>query len=153
MSLPSPRVPILRGPLRGHWWSPLSGGQFGRVGGGTCEPDLTRLFTERVGSGAVVFDLGAHIGYYMVLAAVLVKGRGRVLAFEPNPRNLRHLRRHVSMNRCERVEIVPSAVSEREGTASFARGSGSGTGRLATEGALRVSTTSVDGVVARPTSR
>jgi hypothetical protein len=111
-------VPIPRRPLRCRRWSPFAGGQFGRVVVGTYEPDLTELFSERVVPGSVVFDIGAHSGYYTLLAATLLRGSGRVLAMEPNPRNLRHLRKHISMNRLGNVEVIPSAICDREGTAA-----------------------------------
>lgn len=139
-------VPIMRGPLRGRWWSLLAGGKVGRVIGGSYEPELTALFSERVRPGSVVFDLGAHIGYYTLLASTLVRSGGRVVACEPSPRNLRHLRGHTEMNRLRNVEIVPAAVCEVEGTAHFSSRGGSGTGHLAAEGALRVATTTVDHV-------
>jgi FkbM family methyltransferase len=142
----SVRVPIARGRLQGLWWSPLAGGKPGRVVGGSYEPELTELFAERVRPGSVVFDLGAHIGYYTLLASRLVRGGGRVVACEPSPRNLRHLRGHVEMNRLRNVEVVAAAVCDREGTASFSSGGGSGTGHLAGkgEGKIRVVTTTVD---------
>lgn len=37
--------------------------------------------------GATFVDVGAHIGYYSVLAASVVGPSGRVVAFEPNPAN------------------------------------------------------------------
>ncbi|CAN5672027.1 FkbM family methyltransferase [soil metagenome] len=137
-------VPILRGSLRGRWWSPFSGGKFGRVVGGTYEPDQTALFERLVGPGSVVFDLGAHIGYYTLLAATLVGAKGRVLAFEPNPRNLKFLRVHARMNRLSNTEVLAMAAGQSPGVAKFVRGSGSGTGRLDPAGSLEVDVTSVD---------
>jgi FkbM family methyltransferase len=142
------RVPIVSGPLRGRWWSPLSGGKFGRVVGGSYEPDLTALFVRMIRPGSVIFDIGAHLGYYSLLASMLAGPRGRVLAFEPNPNNLRYLRKHVAMNRMWTVDVLPVAVSDREGEAAFEFGTGSGTGRLVPKGSLRVTTTTVDAVAA-----
>jgi FkbM family methyltransferase len=138
------RVPILRGPLRGWWWSPASGGKLLRVLGGTYEAAQTAHFRRWVRPGSVVFDLGAHTGYYTLLSAALTGRRGRVVAFEPSPRNLRVLRRHLHLNGLRNVEVVEAAAAAAEGTAEFALGTGSGTGRLAGEGTLRVATTTVD---------
>ncbi|MBA2669485.1 MAG: FkbM family methyltransferase [Gemmatimonadetes bacterium] len=98
--------------------------------------------------GSVIFDIGAHTGYYSLLAYMLTEPRGRVMAFEPNPRNLRFLHKHVKMNRLSMVEVLPVAVSDRAGEAAFEFGTGSGTGRLASAGDVRVTTTTVDTVVA-----
>lgn len=143
------RLPIARGALRGWWWSPLSGGKVLRVLTGSYEPRQTDLFERWVTEGATVFDLGAHTGYYTLLAARFVGTRGRVVAFEPNPRNLRVLRSHVRMNRLANVEVVAGAAADAEGVGSFVRGSGSGTGHLGGSGGIEVPTTTVDAVARR----
>jgi FkbM family methyltransferase len=138
------RLPILAGPLRGRWWLPQSRGKILRILGGTYEPRQTRLFREYVTAGATVFDVGAHVGYYTVLSAVLAGGNGRVFSFEPNPANHEFLRRHVALNRLDNVVIENVAVSDSNGTASFAFGTGSGTGRLSADGAIEVRTVRLD---------
>lgn len=138
------KLPIVAGPLLGRWWLPQSRGKILRILGGTYEPEQTRLFQEHVGEGATVFDVGAHVGYYTVLSAVLVGVTGRVRSFEPNPVNCDFLRRHVSLNRLGNAGIENVAVSDSNGTASFAFGTGSGTGRLAADGTLEVRTVRLD---------
>lgn len=138
------RLPILAGPLRGRWWLPQSRGKILRILGGSYEPDQTRLFQQRIPAGSTVFDVGAHVGYYTVLAAVLAGPRGRVFAFEPNPANHSFLQRHVALNRLGNVTIENAAVSDRNGTAAFAFGTGSGTGRLDSGGTLNVRTLRLD---------
>lgn len=134
----------MRGPLRGRWWLPQSRGKILRILGGSYEPDQTRLFQQRIAAGATVFDVGAHVGYYTVLASVLAGPRGRVFAFEPNPANHSFLQRHVALNGLDNVMIENAAVSDRNGTASFAFGTGSGTGRLDSSGTLHVRTIRLD---------
>ena len=138
------KLPILAGPLRGRWWLPQSRGKILRILGGTYEPEQTRLFREHIPVGATVFDVGAHVGYYTLLASVLAGDTGRVWAFEPNPANHAFLRRHVAVNRRDNVSIENAAVSDRNGTAAFAFGTGSGTGHLDTKGSLEVRTVRLD---------
>jgi FkbM family methyltransferase len=138
------RLPILAGPLRGRWWLPQSRGKILRILCGTYEPEQTRLFRDYIPAGATVFDVGAHVGYYTLLSSVLAGNNGRVWAFEPNPANHGFLRRHVALNHCDNVSIENAAVSDRSGTASFAFGTGSGTGHLAADGALQVRTLRLD---------
>jgi FkbM family methyltransferase len=138
------RLPIVAGPLRGRWWLPQSRGKILRILGGSYEPDQTRLFQQHIPSGATVFDVGAHVGYYTVLSAVLTGPRGRVCAFEPNPANHAFLQRHVALNRLDNVAIENAAVSDRNGTAAFSFGTGSGTGRLNNSGTLQVRTLRLD---------
>lgn len=140
----SMRVPIVAGALRGKWWLLTSRGQPGRVLTGTYEPAHTKRFVSLVRPGSVVLDLGAHTGYYTLLASALVGGTGLVYAFEPNPRNCHYLRRHLKINRVKNVEVEESAVSDSDGHARFDADRGSGTGHLAEAGGIEVRTISLD---------
>src|SRR5206468_779613 len=58
--------------------------------------------------GDVFLDVGAHLGYFAIVAARVVGPSGRVFAFEPHERLQIELRALVSRNQVERiVEIVP----------------------------------------------
>lgn len=94
-----------------------------------------------------MFDVGAHIGYYTLLFSRLVGPEGRVVAFEPSPRNLPVLRWHVARNGCANVQVEAVAVSDETGAARFAAGTGSGTGRLAESGTVEVRTIRLDDYV------
>lgn len=138
------RFPILAGPLRGRWWLPASRGKLARIFLGTYEPEQTRLFQETLRPGDTVLDVGAHVGYYTVLSAVLAGPAGAVWSFEPNPRNAAFLRRHAEVNGLRQVRVEQAAVSDVEGTARFDFGTGSGTGHLASGGAIEVHTLRLD---------
>jgi FkbM family methyltransferase len=71
-----------------------------------------------VRSGDVVFDCGAHLGIFSVLAAY----RGaEVYAFEPIQEAGQSLRRTLAANPllAKHIRIIPCALSDREGTAEF----------------------------------
>lgn len=138
------RLPIIGGALRGRWWLPASRGKLARIYLGTYEPEQTRLFTEIVRRGDTVLDVGAHVGYYSALSAVLAGPTGAVWSFEPNPRNAAFLRRHAEINGFAHVRVEQAAVSDAEGTARFDFGTGSGTGHLASDGAIEVRTLRLD---------
>src|SRR5712692_81229 len=123
-------LPILRGGLRGKWWFLGSRGKLLRVLLSTYEREQTALFRRAVRPGDVVFDIGAHAGYYTLLASALVGPTGKVFAFEPDTRNYRMLEKQIAINRCSNVVLSSSAVSDSNGVAQFARGTGSGTGHL-----------------------
>ena len=72
------------------------------------------LVREHLGDGDFV-DVGAHVGLYTVAAAV--HGRGRVLAFEPNPSARTQLAANVALNERRDVLLVPKAVGDAPGTA------------------------------------
>ena len=52
---------------------------------GFFEADLSRIILDRVKTGMIFFDIGAHVGYYSKLASNLVGKKGQVHAFEPTP--------------------------------------------------------------------
>lgn len=68
--------------------------------------------------GDIVFDCGANLGVFSLLAAY----RGaKVYAFEPIAAACDMLRKTLALNPelADRVEIVPAALSDAEGTAEF----------------------------------
>lgn len=71
-----------------------------------------------IGPEDVVVDVGANVGVFSVYAAA--RTRGRIVAVEPFPQNVEFLRRNLRANGCERVEVVPSALSDHEGTLELA---------------------------------
>ena len=84
------------------------------------EQAATRALRERLEPGMVVVDVGAHIGYYTIVTSLAVGEQGRVFAFEPEPRNLRLLRKNVEANGCTNVRIVEQAVGAACGPARLA---------------------------------
>jgi FkbM family methyltransferase len=87
------------------------------------EPTLDVLKTL-VEPGDVVFDVGANFGIYSLVLAQQAGPTGRVYAFEPGEEALVHLRRNISFNSRLNVEVVPTALSNREGTGTLAHISG-----------------------------
>ena len=134
------RLPIMARPLRGYWWLPASRGKVLRVLRGTYEPEQTAHFVRWVRPGATVIDIGAHVGYYTLLASMLAGESGSVWAFEPEPTNAAFLRRHMYLNNCRNVQVEELAVSNTNGHARFLCGKGSGTGHLDRTGDMEVRT-------------
>ena len=79
----------------------------------------TGLFKDIVKKGMVVVDVGAHIGYYAILASKLVGKSGEVWAFEPEPENLIDLETNIKLNMCSNVRTVGKAVSDKIGNAKL----------------------------------
>jgi FkbM family methyltransferase len=59
-----------------------------------------------------VVDVGAHHGLYTLLASKRVGWDGRVVAIEPSPRECARLEKHLRVNRCSNVVLVPCAAGE-----------------------------------------
>ncbi len=82
---------------------------------GYYEPTVTQIFKDTLKKGDTVFDIGANIGYYTLLAAKLVGKEGKVIAFEPEPSNFELLRKNVRLNGYTHVTLEPYAVSKETG--------------------------------------
>ena len=52
---------------------------------GCFEADDTKALIESLNEGETFIDIGAHIGYYSLLASSLVGDSGKVICFEPTP--------------------------------------------------------------------
>ena len=107
------------------------------------------LFVSLLRPGATVIDGGAHVGLYTMLASRGVGAAGTVFAVEPDRYNLAALR--VNAAAAANVEIVPRALSDAEGVATFyeTRSTiGSSLLQRADAQARRVQTTSIDALLA-----
>ena len=87
---------------------------------GKYERHTRTLFEDAVKPGMRVLDIGAHIGYFTLLAARAVGPTGRVYSFEPDPDNYRFLCHNVALNGMEGVvTTVPKAVADTSGIRPF----------------------------------
>jgi FkbM family methyltransferase len=75
---------------------------------GFFEEGLTRALIEKLQPGDSFVDIGAHVGYYTILASLLVGAEGHVVSFEPTPRT----RTELSANTAglDNVQVVPMAA-------------------------------------------
>jgi FkbM family methyltransferase len=131
--LPPLAYPVIRGPLRGARF--ILGAAAGEGGGASVyvnrvEPAQTEALLRLLKPGQIFFDVGANVGYYTLLASRVVGPSGRVLAFEPVPRNVSYLHRHVALNGADNVSLIPIACSDRSALEAFVAGPNWATGRL-----------------------
>ncbi len=139
-------LPIREGVLQGKKWVVTSGIRFVR---GTYEPAKTEAYVSIIKQGDVVFDVGAHVGFYSAIASQLVGETGRVFAFEPHPLLNRFLNRHKQLNHLNNLEIITTAIGEKRGQVRFETRCGLGTGHISEEGSITVPVTSLDELVAQ----
>lgn len=75
---------------------------------------LHRLMETRAGD-ITVLEVGANIGYYPLLEALVLGSRANVLAFEPDPRNIRLLRRSIERNEYgDRISAEQTAIGAED---------------------------------------
>lgn len=73
----------------------------------------------RIRPGDTVADIGAHKGAYLYWMRRAVGPAGRVYGFEPQPALHAYLDRMVSERGWTNVEVLPFALSDRQGTAEI----------------------------------
>jgi FkbM family methyltransferase len=84
------------------------------------EPWTVAWIEESMGSGGVLYDIGANVGTFSLVAAKVCGRRGTVVAFEPGFASYAHLCGNIVLNRCEAIIIpVPLAVAGASGLGSF----------------------------------
>lgn len=115
---------------------------------GTAEPLLQAFLSRHLAAGATMYDLGANVGFFTLVAAALVGPNGHVVSFEPSPRNAAALRRNVELNGLSQVIVREAAVSDVVGEASFDVAGDDQSGALGRGGSI-VATTTVDVEVRR----
>jgi FkbM family methyltransferase len=112
------QVRILQGPLRGKKW--IAGSGIHRCWLGLYEWPMQETFCRTIRKGDTIYDMGANVGFYSLLSSVLTGPTGKVFSFEPLPRNLTYLRKHIELNGLENCNVIPFAVSDTDGSSSFA---------------------------------
>jgi len=110
-------VPIVQGPLRGLKW--VVGSSIHGCWLGSYELEKQRCLADLVKPGMVVYDIGAHVGFYTLFFAKLVGPDGLVYAFEPATQNLDFLSRHIKLNHLTNVQVQETAVGDHTGQAGF----------------------------------
>ncbi len=78
---------------------------------------LARYLIRHLPKGAAVADVGAHFGYFTLLAAHLVEREGRVFAFEASPATFAVLRANVE--HWPQVRARHMACSDKAGEVAF----------------------------------
>lgn len=86
---------------------------------GNWEQWVTDVFLRSIKPGMIVVDVGANVGYYTLLGARATGPTGRVLAFEPEPRNLRYLRHNVELAGAHWVTISSKGLWNQSGSSEL----------------------------------
>jgi len=114
-----PRVPMLLWCAPGFWWIARRDATSDDLAAGTFEVNEREFLRQFLQPGMVVVDVGAHAGFYTLLASTRVGPAGQVIAFEPSPRERRHLESHIRLNRRRNVIVESCALGDRDGAADL----------------------------------
>jgi FkbM family methyltransferase len=86
------------------------------------EPKVTQTFLAIVKEGDVVFDVGAWIGYYVLLGAMKAKC---VIAIEAHSMNCQRIRRNLELNGISNATVINVAAGDKSSHAHIIEGPGS----------------------------
>lgn len=90
---------------------------------GVYESTVQKVLVEHLHSGHIFYEVGAHVGFFSLLAAGLVGESGEVVSFEPDPVNVVLIQEHFRRNLLTQARVVPMAVWSKTGSVRFTRGS------------------------------
>lgn len=77
-----------------------------------------------VKEGDTVAEMGAYMGFYSMKMAKICGPKGRVIAIEPMPNNLRFLKKNFEANGLTNCTVVPLGVWNKKDTLKFFRNQG-----------------------------
>jgi FkbM family methyltransferase len=84
------------------------------------EPETVQWIEDFVKAGDVVYDIGANVGAYSLVASKHSGGKAKVFAFEPSFSTFSQLCKNIFLNRCS-GQVIPLhiALSDNTGIATF----------------------------------
>jgi len=89
---------------------------------GAHEPVVQQQLQRLLRPGSTFWDVGAHIGFFSLIASRIVGPQGHVHAFEPLPENMVRLQQSLALNENTRnVAVHPWAVADVVGEAPLYR--------------------------------
>ena len=81
------------------------------------EVEMTRAYLK---PGDTILDVGANLGYYVLLESEAIGPKGRILAVEPSPENVQILKKNIELNGIgSQVQVVEGGISDENGTAEI----------------------------------
>jgi FkbM family methyltransferase len=86
---------------------------------GQHEVEVQRAIVELLRAGDTFWDVGAHIGFFSLIASRIVLSSGRVHAFEPYGPSRARLQTNLDLNNAGNVSVSPQAVAAKAGLAQF----------------------------------
>jgi FkbM family methyltransferase len=135
-------IRIFSGPSRGLRW--ISGSGIHGYWIGSYERDKQCAITKYIRGDMIAYDIGANVGFYTLLMSRFVGNEGKIYAFEPSPRNIHYITRHLALNKIKNVQVVECALGDNVGEALFETGKNASEGKIAPTGDISIKLYSLD---------
>ena len=120
---------------------------------GGREPSSTEIYRKQLSPGMTIVDVGANIGYYVLIEARALGTSGKIYAIEPAPKNFEMLQANLEINSFGReIESHNLAISDSVGQVQFEIAGASNHHRLSVNGSgantIEVEATTLDVLLA-----
>ncbi|MEP0872333.1 FkbM family methyltransferase [Trichocoleus desertorum AS-A10] len=83
------------------------------------ETEVSDFLIQTLRPGDRFIDIGAHVGYFSLLAATLVGGSGSVLAFEMESANYKKILENIELNQLSNLKVFNVALGAETKEAQF----------------------------------
>jgi len=87
--------------------------------GGFYETELSYFLLRVLKPGDTFVDIGAHIGFFSLLASKLVSNEGKIISIEPDDVNVARLEKQKEMNESRNIEIFKTLLCGEKGAKTF----------------------------------
>lgn len=95
------------------------GGLYGNlIKYGKREPLATDIFKDLIREDDIILDIGANIGYYVILESLMAKN-GRIIAVEPSKNNFMLLKKNIELNNLNNVNVYNIAFGLKNENLKF----------------------------------
>jgi FkbM family methyltransferase len=89
---------------------------------GVREKKSTEIMKRFIRPDDIILELGANIGYYVLIESTVLSDTGYIYAVEPAPENVTLLKKNIALNNIRNVEVFHMAMSDKEGIAKLYMG-------------------------------
>lgn len=83
------------------------------------EPLSTKLISKLLKTGMTCLDIGANIGYYVLLESKIIGDNGKVIAIEPSPQNYNCIKKNLELQNSQNVKAFNFAAGDTNGNIRF----------------------------------
>ncbi len=78
--------------------------------------EILQKFKANSDSLINIFDVGANVGYYVLLEAHILGKKGHIYALEPEPDNIARMKKNIQLNNYSNVKVLPFAAGAEQTT-------------------------------------
>lgn len=86
---------------------------------GQRELDHKYILEKILKTNMKILDIGANIGYYLLLENQLIGKKGKIIAVEPSSKNIKLLNSNLELNKINNCKVIHGAISNFRGTEEF----------------------------------